>query len=57
MSNAVCISCSKQLTGMWDVTECGGSYKETGRYLGISDGYFLYGANPDWVYCYCLPCW
>ena len=29
----------------------------TGRYLGISDGYFLYGGNPDWVYSYCKPCW
>ena len=29
----------------------------TGRYLGISDGYFLYGTNSDWVYSYCKPCW
>ena len=29
----------------------------TGRYLGISDGYFLYGDNPNWVYSYCKPCW
>ena len=29
----------------------------TGRYLGISDGYFLYGGNPNWVYSYCKPCW
>lgn len=29
----------------------------TGRYLGISDGYFLYGNNPNWVYSYCHSCW
>jgi hypothetical protein len=29
----------------------------TGRYLGISDGYFLYGGSPNWVYSYCKPCW
>lgn len=28
-----------------------------GRYLGIKDGYFLYGGRPDWVYVYCQACW
>lgn len=33
------------------------SCDKTGRYLGISDGYFLYDGDPNWVYCYCLSCW
>ena len=28
-----------------------------GRYLGVSNGYFLYNTSPNWVYCYCLECW
>ena len=28
-----------------------------GRYLGISDGYFLSKDNPNFVCCYCKPCW
>jgi small-conductance mechanosensitive channel len=36
---------------------CGPYYEKTGRYLGIKDGHFFYGAGPNWVYCYCKDCW
>ena len=39
------------------MTGAGDPYARTGRYLGISDGYFLYDSQPNWVYCYCQPCW
>jgi len=39
------------------MTDAGTSYEKTGRYLGIQNGYFLYGGSPNWVYCYCLGCW
>ena len=60
-NNATCYSCSKALSGKWsmETNESNNSYfgSTTGRYLGISDGYFLYGGNPNWVYSYCKPCW
>ncbi|KAM3147555.1 hypothetical protein pb186bvf_000362 [Paramecium bursaria] len=34
-----------------------GMLQSTGRYLGVTDGYFLYSESPNWVYCYCKPCW
>ena len=59
--NATCNSCGKNLNGKWSMET---NYKNdnyfnttTGRYLGISDGYFLYGDSPNWVYSYCKPCW
>ena len=52
-----CAQCSKGLSGSWNMTKSGNSYDQTGRYLGISDGYFLYSGSPNWVYCYCLECW
>ena len=59
--NATCNSCKKNLNGKWsmETNERNISYFSwtTGRYLGISDGYFLYGDSPDWVYSYCKPCW
>ena len=59
--NATCFKCGKELSGKWkmETNPRNNSYFETttGRYLGISDGYFLYGGNPDWVYSYCKPCW
>ena len=59
--NATCNSCGKNLNGKWsmETNERNISYFSwtTGRYLGISDGYFLYGDSPDWVYSYCKPCW
>ena len=58
---ATCNSCGKALTGKWTMENnpSNNSYfhTTTGRYLGISDGYFLYGDNPNWVYSYCKPCW
>ena len=58
---ATCNSCGKQLSGKWKMESNpqNNSYfnTTTGRYLGISDGYFLYGDNPNWVYCYCKTCW
>ena len=58
---ATCNSCGKQLSGKWKMESNpqNNSYfnTTTGRYLGISDGYFLYGDSPNWVYCYCKPCW
>ncbi|KAM3147541.1 hypothetical protein pb186bvf_000348 [Paramecium bursaria] len=54
---ASCNQCSKVLQGGWNVTESNEAYKRTGRYLGIPDGYFLYGVLPNWVYCYCQNCW
>ena len=58
---ATCNSCGKTLTGKWTMENnpSNNSYfhTTTGRYLGISDGYFLYGDNPNWVYSYCKPCW
>ena len=59
--NATCYSCNKTLNGKWSMESnpSNSSYFSwtTGRYLGISDGYFLYGGSPDWVYSYCKPCW
>jgi predicted nucleic acid-binding Zn-ribbon protein len=59
--NATCNSCGKTLNGKWSMefnsSNNGYFNTTTGRYLGISDGYFLYGGNPDWVYSYCKPCW
>lgn len=54
---AECFTCKTQLQGSWNLTECGTSYPKTGRYLGIQDGYFLYGENPNWLYVYCKTCW
>lgn len=51
-----CYACGKALNGTWNMTSCSG-YEMTGRYLGISDGYFLYSGSPNWVYCYCYDCW
>ena len=60
-NNATCYSCSKALNGKWSMesNQQNNSYfgTTTGRYLGISDGYFLYSGNPNWVYSYCKPCW
>ena len=58
---ATCNSCGKALSGSWQM-ESNSNNKSyfswtTGRYLGISDGYFLYGGSPNWVYSYCKPCW
>jgi chromosome segregation ATPase len=39
------------------MTVASSQYETTGRYLGVTDGYFLYGELPNWVYCYCKPCW
>ncbi|KAH3756764.1 hypothetical protein Pelo_11440 [Pelomyxa schiedti] len=50
-----CYTCGTAIGGSWNMTECGG-YEETGRYLGV-EGWFLYGENSRWVYCYCLECW
>eukprot|EP01100_Stratorugosa_tubuloviscum_P013461 TRINITY_DN674_c0_g1_i2.p1 TRINITY_DN674_c0_g1~~TRINITY_DN674_c0_g1_i2.p1 ORF type:complete len:268 (-),score=15.53 TRINITY_DN674_c0_g1_i2:77-880(-) len=55
-SGAQCYKCSKALVGSWNMTESSTTYQKTGRYLGISDGYFLYGSS-NWVYCYCQTCW
>ena len=59
--NATCFTCGKTLCGKWSMesnsSNCSYFHTTTGRYLGISDGYFLYGGNPDWVYSYCKPCW
>jgi hypothetical protein len=58
---ATCNSCGKKLSGKWKMESnpANNSYfnTSTGRYLGISDGYFLYGNNPNWVYSYCHSCW
>ena len=58
---ATCNSCGKQLSGKWKMESNpqNNSYfnTTTGRYLGISDGYFLYGNNSNWVYSYCHSCW
>ena len=58
---ATCNSCGKELSGKWTMENNpqNNSYfnTTTGRYLGISDGYFLYGNNPNWVYSYCHSCW
>ena len=60
-NKATCNSCGKTLSGKWTMENnpSNNSYfnTTTGRYLGISDGYFLYGDNPNWVYSYCKPCW
>jgi hypothetical protein len=53
---AECFACKKALTGSWNMTIHPG-FEKTGRYLGISDGYFLYGESAHWVYCYCKSCW
>ena len=59
--NATCNSCGKTLNGKWSIENNTSNTNyfntTTGRYLGISDGYFLYGDNPNWVYSYCKPCW
>ena len=57
MSRAKCLQCETTLQGRWVMTESSELYKETGRYLGIVDGYFLYSGNPYWVYVYCKKCW
>lgn len=58
---AKCSTCSKALNGHWkmETNPQNQAHKDepTGRYLGISDGYFLYGQSPNWVYCYCKECW
>ena len=59
--NATCYNCGKALNGKWSMennpSNNGYFHTTTGRYLGISDGYFLYGDSPNWVYSYCKPCW
>ena len=59
--NATCNSCGKTLNGKWSMENNTNNnsyfHTTTGRYLGISDGYFLYGDNSNWVYSYCKPCW
>ena len=59
--NAACFGCGKTLSGKWSMeNNPANNYylnTATGRYLGISDGYFLYGGKPDWVYSYCKTCW
>lgn len=58
---AKCTSCSKQLNGKWKMESnpSNATYHNNpnGRYLGITDGYFLYSGNANWVYCYCKTCW
>eukprot|EP01121_Diplochlamys_sp_Union-15-3_P012390 TRINITY_DN3704_c0_g3_i1.p1 TRINITY_DN3704_c0_g3~~TRINITY_DN3704_c0_g3_i1.p1 ORF type:complete len:406 (+),score=80.86 TRINITY_DN3704_c0_g3_i1:81-1220(+) len=54
---AQCYTCSKTLNGSWNMTKQGTAHERTGRYLGITDGYFLYNDQPNWVYSYCFPCW
>jgi chromosome segregation ATPase len=54
---AECFACHKTLQGAWNTTSASSSFEKTGRYLGINDGYFLYGEQPNWVYCYCKTCW
>ncbi len=59
--NETCFTCGKTLNYKWSMESntSNNSYfhTTTGRYLGISDGYFLYGWNPNLVYSYCKPCW
>eukprot|EP01083_Nonionella_stella_P073926 200218_1 len=55
-AGAKCYTCNKALTGNWNMTTCNG-YDQTGRYLGVTNGYFLHGQNPNWVYSYCQECW
>jgi len=53
-----CAACQTNLLGQWNMTAgFDTTFAETGRYLGIKDGYFLYGEQPNWVYCYCKNCW
>ena len=52
-----CFICKTALNGSWNVTSGGNIYEKTGRYLGITDGYFLYSEYPNWVYVYCKNCW
>jgi septal ring factor EnvC (AmiA/AmiB activator) len=54
---AECLTCKKALQGSWNMTAASTPYEKTGRYLGITDGYFLYSEGPNWVHCYCTTCW
>eukprot|EP00347_Sterkiella_histriomuscorum_P011641 403371674 len=54
--SAQCFTCKVNLNGHWVLTECGDTFKTTGRYLGIQDGYFFYSGNSYWVYSYCKGC-
>lgn len=59
--NATCTTCGKELSCKWTMENNpqNNSYfsSTTEKYLGISDGYFLYGNNSNWVYSYCHSCW
>lgn len=55
---AECKTCNKVLVGSWNMTTSGNECDDkTGRYIGVTDGYFLYGNNANWVYSYCHACW
>ena len=59
--SATCFACGTALRGNWSMESnpSNASYSTcpNGRYLGISNGYFLYSGLPDWVYSYCKNCW
>ena len=39
---AECFTCKTPLEGSWTLTEAGNSFPKTGRYLGVTNGYFAY---------------
>ena len=59
--SATCATCNKDLKGYWSMESntANAPYQNCsyGRYLGILDGYFLYGGSSNWVYSYCRVCW
>lgn len=52
-----CHKCHAALEGEWNLPHNSPDGNEkNGRYLGITNGYFLYDW-PNWVNCYCHTCW
>lgn len=54
---AQCYTCNRALEGDWALRASTSKDPKVGRYLGIKNGFFLYGGRPDWVYVYCEGCW
>lgn len=53
-----CAQCSKALNGSWNMTKCGNSYDQTGRYLGVTANFLNEtDGGCNFVYCYCRPCY
>lgn len=56
--SATCANCGTTLSGSWSMESNpqNANQGSTGRYLGISNGYFLDSGNPNRIFSYCKNC-